>query len=188
MTIDTGLEMNPDLIAKLKEGRTLWLAAHNDGSDNRINGEAILDAASYHTAFGILATLFMWIRKTFRNRGKTTEDLAAEKEAAGINRTCGALEVMLVEYIQSAQDNTLNEETLDELIDTLGKMHEYEQAGKLMIPNRDDLAEIRSFIARYTDVLAKGKSVQPVHETGRDEFSLIRDQLIRQRELIRSTP
>ena len=111
-------EIDPETTEKLaSETKKLWTAAHEDGSDNRVNGDAVLEASSYDLTFGFLAAGFMWVRKLFRNRGKTREDLKAEKEAAGINRTCGALEQMLLEYFRSAQEGAVDGEALDELID-----------------------------------------------------------------------
>ena len=37
------IEINPDIIRKLSTGNgKLWSAAHQDGSDNRINGDVVL--------------------------------------------------------------------------------------------------------------------------------------------------
>ena len=183
------LEMNPEIIGKLSSGKEkLWLAAHEDGSKNRINGEAVAEASSYSFIFGFLAAGGMWIRKKFRNRGKTKEDLAAEKEAAKINRTSGALEEMLLEYIRAAQKGVVEEDSLDELIDTLEEMHGYHQAGKLSVPGRGELAELRKSITEYTAALAESRSAPPVRGmklSGEDDFCLLREQLIRQKELIR---
>lgn len=187
----TGLnpEMNQDLIAKLYAGEKLWLASRDDGSGNRINSDVVMEAGSYSTSFGILTALLMWIRKKFRNRGKTAEDFAAEKEAAEINRTCGTLEVMLPEYIQSAQKGVIDEEELGELIDTLEVMQGYEQAGKLMIPGRKELAELRKSIAEYTGAIAESKSVQLDRKAGTagvGEFGTIRALLLKQMDLLKS--
>ena len=189
--IGVKLEMNPALIMKISSGEKLWNATHDDGSKNRIDADTVLQAGTYGTLFGVLTALFMWTRKKYRNRGKSKEDFDAEKEAARINRTCGALEVMLLEYIRSAQNGMIDEETLDELIDTLEEMHGYDLAGKLQITNREDLTEIRKGITKYTDAIAKSKSAQTTQETGMTEtyeFDMIRDQLICQREWIRQKP
>lgn len=185
------LEMDAEAIVKLGRGRGLWSAAHYDGSKSRIDGDAVLDAASYGIPLGILTALFMWIRKKYRNRGKSREELAAEQEAAGINRTCRALEAMLLEYIQAAQEGRIDEEALDELIGTLEEMHGYAQAGKLRIPDGEDLKRIRAGIAAYTLAIAGERNARPVPEAGTagaDEFSGIRDQLILQRKLLRDPP
>ena len=184
VSIGIKLTIDPDLVMKLGSKQKLWIAAHDDGSKNRINEDAVFEAASSDITLGILTGLFMWIRKRFRNIGKTKDDLAAEKEAAKINRTCGALDVMLLEYIQSAQKGMVDEETLDDLIKTLEEMQGYEQAGKLSIPGRKDLTEIRNSIARYTVSIANSKAVQSVQITGNGDFNIIRNQLIQQKELI----
>ena len=188
--VGVNLDINPELVVRLSAGQKLWSAVHDDGSKNRINGDVILEAGSYGTSFGILAALFMWIKKKYRNKGKTKEDLAAEKEAAAINRTCGALEVMLQEYLQSAQNGTIDEKGLDELIGTLEEIQEYNQTGKLIIPGTNELAEIRKSIERYTTAIAENKNSRLAHEskaTGASEFLMIREQLVQQRELIRNT-
>lgn len=184
VSIGIKLTIDPYLVMKLSSGQKLWIAAHDDGSRNRINEDAVFEAASSDITLGILTGLFMWIRKRFRSRGKTKEDLAAEKEAAKINRTCGALDVMLLEYIQSAQKGVADEETLDDLIKTLEEMQGYDQAGKLSIPGRKELTEIRNSIARYTVSIANSKAVQSVQITGNGDFNIIRNQLIQQKELI----
>ena len=184
VSIGIKLTIDPDLVMKLGSEQKLWIAAHDDGSKNRINEDAVFEAASSDITLGILTGLFMWIRKRFRNIGKTKDDLAAEKEAAKINRTCGALDVMLLEYIQSAHKGMVDEETLDDLIKTLEEMQGYEQAGKLSIPGRKDLTEIRNSIARYTVSIANSKAVQSVQITGNGDFNIIRNQLIQQKELI----
>ena len=95
------LEISPEIISKLSSGDSkLWLAAHEDGSDNRIDGDAILNISSkYGEEFGVISAVFQGIRKRFRNRNKTWQDLEVEKEAYRINKTCGALEQMLLEYL-----------------------------------------------------------------------------------------
>ena len=85
---DARLEISPEIIEKFSpSGGKICFAGHNDGSDNRIDGDAILDTAGYSAALASLQAGFMWLRKKFRNRGKTKEDFAAEKEAAEINQT-----------------------------------------------------------------------------------------------------
>ena len=187
--VGMNLEMDPDLVTKLSAGQKLCYASHDDGSKNKINGDVVLEASTYGTGFGILAALFMGIRKKFRNRGKTKEDLAAEKEAARINRTCGALEVMLPEYLKSTREGTINEEALDELIETLDEIHGYAQAGKLIVPNQEEMTEIRKSIEKYTEAIAKSKSAPLNRKTGTggaDEFQTIRELLAQQKELLQS--
>ncbi len=104
MQFNTKLGIDPEIMEKLSVGEgKLWCAAHADGSDNRIDGEAILEASTFGADIGLLEAGVQWIRKLFRNRGKTREDLAAEKEAAGINLTCGSLEQMLLDYFRAAK-------------------------------------------------------------------------------------
>ena len=177
--------IDPEIITKLSEGGRLWHAAHADGSDNRINGDVILEAASYGTGFGILAAGAQWIRKTFRNRDKTREDLDAEKEADVINKSCGALEEMLLEYLQAAQAGRIDAEALDELTDQLGEVWEYARSGKLHIPDAKALSEIRGSIAAFTAALAGEEAVPPAPEaSAADEFRRIRELLLRQKELL----
>ena len=189
VSVGKKLEMNAELAEKLGKGKSCCYAAHEDGSENRINGDAVMEAASYHTSLGVLAALMMWGRKKFRNRGKTADDLSAEKEAARINNTCGALEEMLLEYIRSARDGMIDEEGLDELIDTLEEVQGYHRDGKLVIPDREGLAEIRKSIADYTAAIADSGSAQSARiagTAGDDEFGRIREQLAAQREWIRN--
>lgn len=102
-SVHATLRINPEIVGKLGSGTgAFWSAAHPDGSDNRIDADAVLEAGSYGIPLGILSALFQGIRKKYRNQGKTKEDLLEEKEAAKINRTGGALEEMLLEYIRAA--------------------------------------------------------------------------------------
>ena len=178
------LETNPEIIRKLSSAKGgLWTAAHDDGSKNRINEEAIMDAATVGMTAGILTAIFQGIRKAFRNRGKTKEDLAAEKEAKNVNMTCGALEVMLLDYFRTTQEGTLDEETLDDLIGTLNEMQQYAQAGKLKVPGEKELSEICRSIAGYTAALSGREQPQTVKAfCTQDAFGFIRDQLVRQKE------
>lgn len=182
------LEINPLFIEKLDSGKDkLWFAAHPDGLDNRINSDAVLEASAYGLDFGLIAAGVQWIKKKIRNRGKTKEDFAAEKEAAQINRTCGALEVMLLEYFRATQKGFIDEEGLDELIDTLDEIQGYYQSGKLALPSERELIEMRKGIEKYTAQIAKGKAIQPVQKTeasDTNEFALIREQLRLQKEII----
>ena len=180
------LTVQPEIISKLSsESGKLWSAAHGDGSENRINGDVILEAGSYAASFGILAAVLMWIRKKFRNRGKTKEDFAEEKEAAKINRTSAALEEMLREYLLAAQEGNTDQELLDELTDTLEEMHRCAQAGKLLVPGQRELSEIRRSIAEYTAAMTGNPSVQSFRSKESpeaDEFRLIRELLVQQKE------
>ena len=185
--VGLNLDINPELLPDLDAGQKLWHAAHGDGSDNRINPDTVLEASTYSAYAGALAALFMGIRKKFRNRGKTKADLAAEKEAAKINRTCGALEELLSEYIRSAREGQVDEETLGELTDALGEMKAYEQAGKLAVPGKAELAEIRKSIAGWTAAMAQGRPGRPAEPAAAgetNEFGLLREQLVWQRELL----
>ena len=171
------LVIDPEILRKLKGEEThLWRAAHEDGTDNRIDGDAVLEAAGYHEIFGILAAGIMWVRKKFRNRGKTKDDFAAEKEAAKINRTCGALEEMLLEYLRAAQEGRTDPELLEELTDTLREMSGYEKAGKLVVPGRKELTEICRSIAEYTG------AAESAAAPAADEFARIRELVERQKE------
>ena len=150
-------------------------------------GETVAEAATYSFIVASLVAGFQGLRKAFRNRGKTPEDFAAEKEAAKINKTCGALEEMLLEYIRSAQDGIVEQEALEELIAVLDEMHGYLQAGKLQVPGMNDLTDIRVSIENYTASLAENRSVRPAPKAkpmDADEFILLRDQLILQKELL----
>ncbi len=150
-SVHAALRINPEIVGKLGSGMgAFWSASHPDGSDNRIDADAVLEAGSYGIPLGILSALFQGIRKKYRNRGKTKEDLLEEKEAAKINRTGGALEEMLLEYIRAAQAGSVDEENLTELIDTLEEIQGYARAGKLKVTGKDELAEIRKSIANFT--------------------------------------
>ena len=183
------LEVNPEVIRKLRSSdAVLWTASHKDGSDNRVNWNAVADADIVGGAsLGFLAAAFQGLKKAFRNRGKTREDFAAEKEAAKINRTCGALSQMLLEYMEAAQAGSIDRESLDELIDVLEDMDGYDQAGKLTIKDDGALLEIYKSIAAYTTALTGGgneQSAQGLEITAHQAFRLIQAQLIPQREWI----
>ena len=182
------LTINPEIIRELGSGQnSLWSAAHGDGSENRINGEAVAETAEYSFSLAFLTAGLMWARKKFRNRDKTKEDLAAEKEAARINKTASALEAQLKDCLQAAQEGMISQEALDDLIDTLEEMDGYDQAGKLTVTNVREAAEIRGRITDFTAAI-EGKTAGPTHPEGekpeKGEFALIRKQLIRQKELI----
>ena len=184
--IGVKMKMNPAIAAKLSSGNAgIWRAAHDDGSKNKINGEEIAQAASYSTSLGVMDAIFQGIKKAFRNRGKTREDFAAEKEAARINQSVGALEVQLKDYIRAAQQGAVEEEDLDDLIATLAEIRGYFQAGKLIIQDEKAMSEICDGIADYTAALAESKNARPAEKNdapGTDLFSRIRDQLILQKK------
>ena len=182
------LEISPEIIQRLRASSAgLWVAAHGDGSDNRVNWNAVADAVTIETSLGVITAIFQGLRKAFRNRGKTKADFAAEKEAVQINRTCGVLEQMLLEYIEAAQAGSVDRESLDELIGALEEMDGYQQAGKLTVPGERELLALCRSIATYTAAMTEGgdtRSVQRLEMTVGRAFRLMREQLIRQREWI----
>ena len=182
------LKVNPEILQKLgASDEALWTAAHKDGSDNRVNWEDVADAVTVDASLGVLSAVFQGLRKMFRNRGKTKEELAEEKEAAYINRSCGALSQMLLEYMQAAQEGAVSREALDELINELEEMDGYDQAGKLKIRDNGALQEICGSIAAYTAALKEGGNTQPPQGSemsATSAFRQIREHLIRQREWI----
>ena len=190
--VGTKLEIRPEIIDKLRTGKEkLWAAAYEDGSDSRINEQAVIDSTDFGVEVTALTVMYQWAKKLFRNKGKTREELAKEKEAARINRTCGALEEMLLEYLRAAREGSVDEETLDELIDTLAEMQEYYQSGKLMLSGGNDLADIMHSIAAFTSAIAEKNGVQAGREAeGKEagEFALLRGQLVRQKELLSRLP
>ena len=181
------LEISQEIIQELSSEETkLWIAAHDDGSKNRINSDTIMDAATITFSFAAVVAGFLWLKKKFKNLGKTKEDLAAEKEAAKINGTCTALKQMLLEYLSAAQNGAIDEAAMDELIDTLEEMHGYQQSGKLIVSGRKELAEIRKSITEFTGSMAVSKAApppQPGGAAGGDDFFLIREQLMRQKRM-----
>ena len=189
ITTGVKLEISPDLVEKLGQERVFWTAAHSDGSENKINEDAVWDAANADASLGILTAAALWVRKLWRGRGKTQEDRAAEREAAGINRSCGSLEAMLLEYVRSAQGGEIDGENLDELIDELEEMHGFLQAGKLTVTDGAGVAAIRSAVAAYTAAIARTRSTAPVPEPPAvgDEFSRIRALLLQQKALLPSS-
>lgn len=182
------MEINQEIVDKLSVGKgSIWFATHSDESDNKINEDAILDTASYSISLAVLSTIGQSLRKMFRNKKKTQEELAAEKEAAMINRTAGALEEMMLEYIQAAKEGAVDEESLDELTRTLGEIQEYYQAGKLKVTDQNAMAEIRKSISEFTTAMAEEKRTAipaKPDTTGKDEFRVIIEQLAIQKELI----
>ena len=187
--IGVRLQVNPDIIKKLgSENNILWSAAHNDGSDNRFDENDVLESASYGVFSGILAAAFQGIKKAFGNRGKTKDDLAAEKEAANINKAFASFNLMLRDYLQAAQEGGIEEDDLGDLIDMLKEVEGYAQAGKLKIPGTKELTEIRKSIAAYTAALMKAQEKSPDERTGipaAEEFRLIREQLTRQKDWLK---
>ena len=176
------MKVNPEIITKLSATTApLWAATHDDGSGNRINSNEIIDAATVHISMGIIAGLFEGIKKAFRNRGKTKDDFAAEKEAAKINTACVSSELMLRDYLRAAATGDLDQETLDDAIDSLNEIQGYEQAGKLNVLGKKELNEICQCVAAYTSALTGAKAAD-VPSAG--QFRFIRDQLIKQREAI----
>ena len=178
------LYINPEIIRKLSSGnRELWCASHADGSDNRINGGAIADAATVSTSLGIISAVFQGIRKAFRNRGKTKEDLLAEKEAVKINKSCDGFDLMLRDYLRAAQEGSIETDDLDDLIEMLEEMEEYVQHGKLTVRSEQALAETRKSIVDFTAAMMGG---QPGGADGpsANQFRQIREQLLRQKDWI----
>ena len=178
----------PEIPEKLSAGETkLWSSVHKDDTDNRINGDEVLEASTDGIGVGLLTAGEQWLRKLFRNRGKTKEDLAAEKEASRINRTSDALEEMLLEYFRAAREGRVEEEPLQELIDTLEETEAYYRAGKLRVTGEQELSEMRRSIGEFTAAIAERYNAQPLQETdssGRDEFFRIRELLIHQKHLL----
>lgn len=179
------LEIDPVITEKLNsENEILWTAAHDDGSGNKINGEAVAYAASYDLNAGAITAGILGLRKLFRNRGKTKEDFAEEKEARRINDTCIAIKALLLEYIQFATNGEINEQSLFFLINRLEEIQEYYESGKLIIPGSGELAEIRRSITAFTAAIADGRSVRYSATAEDDGFRVIRESLIRQQEMI----
>ena len=178
------MKISPEIIQKLSsEDHPLWHASHADGSDNRIDGDKVLEESAYGVEFGILAAVSMGIRKLFKNRNKTRDDLQAEKEAFRINKTCVSLDEMLLEYIQAAQNGTpVDQESLGELIDTLDEMHGYYQSGKLVISGKAELSEIRKCIEAYTAEATGSRPAQQAQNPNADELALIRELLLKQKQ------
>ena len=180
--IGVKLAIDPEVVQRLRaEAGGLWRAAHGDGSDNRINVDAVIDAAVLDTSLGILTAAFQGLRKAFRNRGKTREDLAAEKEAAQINLACEALTALLLDYLQGAQAGTADPETLDALIHALEEMEGYHRSGKLTLPGEGLLSEIDKSAAALTSAMTASSGAQSPEG---DIFGRLRAQLVRQKQWI----
>ena len=180
------LAIRPETAGKLsRDGEKLWTSAHKDDSDSRIITDSVIEAGTYDVSIAAASAGFNWLKKLFRNRKKSREDIEAEKEATRINNTCTALEERLLEYIEAAKDGTVDRAALDELIETLEEMHGYEQDGKVAGAGRQELAEIRGSIADFTAALAESLGAAPqAAAAGADDFESIRNQLARQKELI----
>ena len=181
------LNVDEEITRRLgSEEAPLWRAAHGDGSENRMNIEAVLDAATYDASLGILSAAFQGIRKAWRNRGKTREDLAAEKEAARINMSCVSLGQMLLEYVEAAREGRIDPEALGELTDALKEVEGYRKAGKLKVTGDTELRRIREAVWDFTDAIGKDMGVQagPRAQEAEEDFGLIREALTRQREWI----
>ena len=181
--IGARLEIDPGIVARLDSNKSgLWRAAHDDGAANRINPDAVADAATYGAPLGVLMAGFPGLRKAYRNRGKTKEDFAAEKEAAQINRTCGVLDQMLLEYLQAARMGDIDAEALGELIGTLEEMEGYHRAGKLSVPGEEELDQICKSVSAFTAAMLKDGSGKPAPADGADAFGQLRCRLTCQRE------
>ena len=178
------LRIRPEIIEKIRSGGgVLWHPAHGDGSDNRINGDAIADTATVSFSLAFLTAGTLWVRKAFRNRNKTRQDLAVEKEAARIQKTIDALEERLLAYIRQAQEGAAGGEALDDLIGVLEEARTVYQTGKLVVADQAALAEIRKSVQDYTDALAESKAAPKAPARGEDDFERIRNLLIRQKQL-----
>ena len=186
--IDVKPRINQEIIAQLKaEKAGFWVAAHNDGSGNRVNWEAVADAYTVGILIGTATTIFQGLKKAFKNRNKTKRDLEAEKEAEQVNQTCVALEQMLLEYFEAAQKGLIEEESLDELIGTLQDIDGYYLSGKLVVPGEQALSEIAKSIEEYTAAIEQSNGVRSARETGvalSDRFNQIWELLLLQRELL----
>ncbi len=186
--VGTTLRISRETEGKLdSESCMLFRAAHEDGSDNRINGDAIVEATTCHWAMGLLTGAAQVIRKAFRNRGKTKDDLAAEKNAARINRSAGALREMLIEYIGLARQGMIDEELLDDLAGTLEEAHNDRRAGSLIITEDSMLKEIADSIGDFTAAIGESMHMGPAQKpqgSGEDVFSRSRDQLVVQKRLL----
>ena len=90
---------------------------------------------------------------------------------------------MLFEYLRSAREGEIDEETLCDLIKTLEKTEKALNAGKLVVPDAGLLTVIREKITTFTDAIVGKQAAKPETPSG-GEFSLIREQLVRQRDAI----
>ena len=183
--VGVNLTINQELVDKISlEGKRLWAAAHDDGSHNRFDGEAVADAATISFGLSAIVAGIAGARKAYKNKDKSKEDLKAEQEARKINEVCDSLTVWLQTYIRSAQNGRIDEKSFDYLSDILQELHEYNKAGKMVIPGKEELAELRKSITEYTSAIAINKGYGPVKVSGPDDFYIIRDQLLRQKEIL----
>ena len=189
---DAVLRIDPEIIRKLSSEKAgLWTAAHYDGSKNRMDSDAVMDAFTFSVEVGLLETAFQWIKKKFKNRGKSKAELAAEKEASMINMASARLEQLLLEYLKTAQEGSIDETLLDDLTGTLEEMDGWYKAGKLVVPGKKDLTMIRKSITGFTAAIMENNPETSVPETdtsGTDEFRLIKDQLLSQKTFISGVP
>ena len=185
--IDVGVNliMNQELVDKISpERKRLWAAAHDDGSNNRFDVDAVADAATLSFSLSAVVAGIAGARKAYKNKDKSKEDLKAEKEARKINEVCDSLTAWMREYIHSAQNGMIDEKSLDYLSDILQELHEYNTAGKMVIFGKEELAELRKRITEFTSAIAKNKGYSPAEVSGPDDFYIIREQLIRQKEIL----
>lgn len=181
--LDARISIDPVILERLGAGKSgLWTAAHGDGSDNRINVDEVLEAGTYSTSLGVLDGILQGARKAFRNRGKTQADFAAEKEAADVNKTCAAFDLMLRDYLLQARQGMPEQEALDDLLGILGEMQSCEQAGKLRVPGKGPLTQICRAVADHTAALTGGPLAEVPEE---DLFGFLREQLQRQKDMLR---
>ena len=180
------LTIDPQIVSALGSDKaTLWRAAHGDGSDNRINADAVMDVAAYSTALGVVSAVSQFFRKAFKNRKKTAEDLAAEKEAAAINQTCVANAEMLREYLLNAMEGKLDGQALDELIESLQTVQRFARKGLLETPGNKELAQLCESVAAFTAALSGSPAEKPAPSIQvADAFGFLLEQLIRQKEHI----
>lgn len=185
--IDAGVSLviDQELVDKisLEKGR-LWTAAHDDGSNNRFDGNAVADAATISFGLSAIVAGFMGAKKAYKNKDKSEEDLKAEKEARKINEVCDSLTAWLQEYIRSAKDGMIDEKSFDYLSSILQELHEYNEAGKLAIPGKEELAELKKNITEYTSAIAESKGYEPAEASDSDDFYMIREQLLMQKKLL----
>lgn len=178
--IGARLAISPEIAPQLSAGPVgLWYAAHDDGADNRINSDEVIEASGYSLSLGIVTAVFQGLRKAFRNRNKSQADLDAEKEAAHINRTCGALNQMLLEYLDAAGQGTVDKEALNELTETLEEMHGYMKAGRLIVPGEKTLDEVIRAVAALNRAIGCRADLPEG-----DGFSRLRQLLLRQRDAV----
>lgn len=185
--IDVGINLiiDQELVDKISlERERLWAAAHDDGSNNQFDIEAVGDAATLSFSLSAVVACVAGAKKAYKNKDKSKEDLKAEKEARKINEVCDSLTAWLREYLRSAQNGTIDEKSLDYLSDILEELHEYNKAGKLLLPGKEELAELRKRITEYTAKIVENKGYEPAEAAGPDDFYMIREQLIRQKEIL----